>query len=85
MAEELIGKVVHFFNKIGVAVVKLDKGKLAVGETIKFKHGENEFEQTVDSMQIEKEAVEKIKKGQEAGMKVNEPVKEGWEIYKVTE
>ena len=84
MAEELIGKVVHFFNKISVAVVKLDKGKLAVGDTVKFKHGENEFEQTVDSMQIEKEAVEKIKKGQEAGMKVNEAVKEGWEVYKVS-
>ena len=84
MLEELVGKVVHFFNKIGVAVVKAEKGGLAVGDTIRFKHGENEFEQTVDSMQIDKEPVEKIGKGEEAGMKVNEPVKEGYEVYKIT-
>jgi len=83
MAEELIGKVVHYFNKIGVAVVKVEKGSLAVGDKIKFRHGEHEFEQAVESLQIEKEAVDSIKKGKEAGLKVNEAVKEGWEVYKI--
>ncbi len=85
MPEELIGKVTHYFNKIGVAVVKAEKGELAVGDTIHFKHGERDFEQQIVSMQVDKEPVEKIKKGEEAGMKVDEPVKEGDEVYKVTE
>lgn len=84
MAEELVGKVVHYFNKIGVAVVKAEKGGLSVGDAVKFRHGEHEFEQTVESLQVEKEPVQKIKKGEEAGLKVNEPVKEGWEVYKIS-
>jgi len=83
MAEKLIGKVTHYFNNLQVAVVKADKGSLAVGETVKFKHGDKEFVQTVDSLQVDKEPVKKIKKGEEAGLKVAEPVKEGWEVYQV--
>ena len=83
MADKLLGKVVHYFNKIGVAVVKAEKGGLAVGNKVKFKRGEDEFEQTIDSMQVDREPVEKIKKGKEAGMKVDQAVKEGWEVYKV--
>ena len=65
MAEKLIGKVTHYFNNLQVAVVKADKGSLAVGETVKFKHGDKEFVQTVDSLQVDKEPVKKIKKGEE--------------------
>ena len=83
MAEKLVGKVAHYFNNIGVAVVRVEKSKLKVGDTVKFKHGEKEFEQTIDSLQVDKEQVKKIGKGKEAGMKVNEAVKEGWEVYKV--
>ena len=82
MAEKLIGKVTHYFNNIGVAVVKAEKSSLAVGDKVKFRHGEHEFEQAVDSLQVDKEPVKKIKKGEEAGLKVAEPVKEGWEVYK---
>lgn len=84
MAEKLIGKVAHYFNKIGVAVVKVEKGTLAVGDTVHFKHGDRDFEQTVDSLQIDKEPVEKISAGEEAGLKVDEQVKEGDEMYKVS-
>ena len=83
MAEKLIGKVTHYFNNIGVAVVKAEKSGLAVGDKVKFRHGEHEFEQAVDSLQVDKEPVKKIKKGEEAGLKVAEAVKEGWEVYKV--
>lgn len=85
MPEELIGKVTHYFNKIGVAVVKVDKGELAVGDTVHFKHGDRDFEQTVGSLEIDRKPVEKIGAGEEAGMKVNEPVKEGDKMYKVIE
>ena len=76
-----VGKVTHFFDKISVAVVKLD-APLKVGEKIKFEgHGQS-FEQTVDSMQMEHEKVETAKKGQEVGMKVAKPVKQGDLVFK---
>lgn len=82
--EQEIGKVAHFFNKIGVGVVSL-KDTLKVGDTIKIKGGEKEFEQTVDSMQIDNKTVEEAATGQEVGMKVSEPVREGYMVYKITE
>lgn len=77
-----IGQVTHFYNKIGVAVVAVNKGALSVGDIVHFKHNGHEFEQTVQSLEIDQQPVQSIKAGQEAGLKVIEPVKEGWEIFK---
>ena len=84
MAEELIGKVTHYFDRLGVAVIKLDKGVLAAGDSLKFRHADKEFDQVVDSLEVDRKAVAKIKAGEEAGLKVNEPVKEGWLVYRLT-
>ncbi|MDI6737381.1 MAG: hypothetical protein QME12_02585 [Nanoarchaeota archaeon] len=78
---ELIGKVTHFFPKISVCVIKLAH-PLKKGEKIKFKHGKEEFEQVVASMQVEHKDIPEAKKGMEIGMKVDKPVKEGFEVYK---
>ncbi len=80
-APKPIGKVTHFFNKISVAVVKLD-APLKVGDKIRIEgHGQS-FEQTVDSMQVEHEQLNEAKKGQEVGMKVAQSCKEGDLVYK---
>ena len=76
-----IGKVTHYYDKAGVAIVKLT-APVAVGDTLKFKRGEQEFEQTISSMQVEHEAVEKAKKGAEVGVKVDQVVKKGTEVSK---
>lgn len=76
----LIGKVIHYYDKIGVAVIKLDNN-LKVGDKVKFVHGEDEFEQTIESMQLEHEQVESGKKGQEIAIKVNQETKSGTLIY----
>jgi len=77
-----IGKVTHYYDKIQVAVVDLD-ADLLVGDKIKFvRGGEDLFEQTVESMQIEHEKIDKATKGDSIGLKVNEEVKEGAEVYK---
>jgi len=86
MAEEkLIGKITHYFGKIGVAVLELTEGDLRVGESIHIKGHGADFSQTVDSMQVEHQNVEQAKKGDDVGLKVDEKVKEGAEVYKVTE
>ncbi|MFW6124857.1 MAG: hypothetical protein ACOC46_01805, partial [Pirellulales bacterium] len=37
MPEEEIGRVTHYFGKIGVAAIDITRGKLAVGDTIRIK------------------------------------------------
>jgi translation elongation factor EF-1alpha len=82
MAEKRVAKVTHYWAKIGVAGIKL-YDTLKVGDTIHISGSTTDFEQTVDSMEIEHEAVEVAKKGYEVGLKVNERVRKGDRVYKV--
>ena len=80
---KLIGKIVHYFGNIKVAVIKLT-APLKAGETIRIAGGETtDFEQKVKSMQVEHEEIEKAKKGDEVGLKVDEKVREGYKVYQV--
>ena len=83
MADKPIGKITHFFNKISVAVIKLENGNLKKGDKIKIEGHGKEFEQEVTSMQVEHKEIEIAKKGTEFGMKMNEDVKPGDLVYKV--
>ncbi|MCI0619991.1 hypothetical protein L0Y40_03105 [Candidatus Wolfebacteria bacterium] len=80
--EKQIGTVTHWFDKIGVAVLKLT-APLKVGDTVKFRRGDDEFEETVSSMQIDHESVEKAKKGDDAAVKLSQEAKEGTQVLKV--
>lgn len=64
-----LGKVVHYYDKIGVAIVELT-GTVTVGDLLTFKRGEREFTQPVSSMQIDHQSVEKAGKGKVIGVKV---------------
>ncbi|MFH0937490.1 MAG: EF-Tu/IF-2/RF-3 family GTPase [Candidatus Daviesbacteria bacterium] len=77
-----IGKVTHYYDKIGVAVVDLISGSLKVGDQIKFKKGDEEFAQPVTSLQVEHKAVEEVKAGDAFGLKVDQLVEEGAEVFK---
>jgi len=82
--EELqeVGKIAHFFSKISVAVVDL-KATLSIGDRIRIQGPTTDFEQTVDSMQIEHADVKTAKAGQSIGLKVKERVREKDTVYKV--
>ncbi len=79
-----IGKVTHYYGKIGVAILELDD-ELKIGDRIKIEHGKNEFEQEVTSLQIEHKPVQKASKGDLVGLKVKEKVKEGALVYLLEE
>lgn len=86
MAEEkLIGKITHYFTNIGVGVIELTEGNLKVGDKIHVKGSTSDFEQTAGSMQVEHESVESAKKGQAVGLKVDQQVREGDEVYLAAE
>ncbi len=80
--EEKVGKVTHYYNKIGVAVVKLIKS-LAVGDRIKISGHDQEYEQEVTSIQKDHLAIQKAEADDEIGLKVDRPVKENDEVYKI--
>ncbi len=75
-----VGKVSHYYDKLGVAIIDLSV-PLKVGDKIKFEGHGADFEQIVDSMQIEHDMVEKAKKGDMVGVKIVKKVKEGTTAY----
>jgi len=79
---KLIGKITHYFSKIGVAVIELED-TLKVGETIRIVGGETDFEQAVDSIEVEHQKVETAKAGDSVGLKVSQKVREGYKVYKL--
>jgi putative protease len=76
-----IGHVAHFFTKICVAVIELTE-PLSVGDTIVFKGPTTDFEQPVESMQIEHKNIQKAEAGQSIGLKVAQHVRENDVVYK---
>ena len=77
-----IGKVSHYYDKIGVAVIELSD-TLQVGNEIKFSGHDQEFTQMVESMQAEHKNIPSAKKGESIGLKVNQKVKENDKVYLV--
>lgn len=80
--QDLVGKVIHYYDKIEVAVIKLQKG-LKTGDKVKFEKGDKSFEQIIDSMQLEHEQATSGKKGEEIAVKVDKVAKDGTSVYKV--
>ena len=76
-----VGKVTHWYDKIGVAVVKLS-GPLKVGDNIKIKQGDQELDDTVASMQVDHKEVSSGKKGSEVAIKISQTAKEGTVLYR---
>jgi translation elongation factor EF-1alpha len=76
-----VGKVTNFYSKINVAVIQLT-APLNVGDTILIKGDTTNFEQTVDSMQIEHMNIQTAEAGKAIGMKVKDRVRPGDIVYK---
>ena len=74
MPEEEIGTVTHYYTKIGVGMVKLSKG-VKVGDTVHFKGTTTDFTQTVESMQVNRVQVTEANPGDEAAIKLGNPVR----------
>ncbi len=78
-----IGRILHYFDRISVAVVELD-GELSVGDAIRIIGGkETDFKQVIESMELEHEKIGKAKKGQAIGMELKDKAREGYKVYKI--
>lgn len=78
--EKLIGRITHYYSKIGVAIVEL-LNSVSTGDALHFKGATTDFEEQISSMQVDHKDVLSAKKGDEVGVKVSEKVRVGDEVY----
>ena len=79
---KLIGKITHYFSKIGVAIIELTD-TLKVGDNIRIVGGDSDFTQQVQSMEADHQKVEEAKAGESIGVQVEQKAKEGYSVYKI--
>ncbi len=82
MSKKKIGIITRYFNKINVAAIMLED-ELNVGDKIAIEGATTNFEQVVDSIQKDREPIEKGRPGQEIAIKVKERVREKDVVYKI--
>ncbi|MGM0689809.1 MAG: translation elongation factor-like protein [Bacillota bacterium] len=82
MERQLIGRVTHYYSKIGVAIIQMED-LLKTGERIAIVGATTDLEQDVKSMQVEHETIGEAKAGDLVGLKVKDKVREGDTVYKL--
>jgi putative protease len=83
--EELVGVVEKFFAQPGVAAVKVTRGTVKKGDTLRYVGHTTDFTDQVSSMQVNNQPVEEAIAGDFIGVKVKERVRESDKVYKVIE
>lgn len=80
--EKLIGRITHYYSHLSVGIVELTEGELRLGDRIHVKGAHTDFTQTVDSIQVEHQSVERAEKGKSVGIKVKEKVREHDQVFR---
>ena len=80
--EKQVGRITHYFKRIGVAVLELNGG-LEVGDVVHIQGHTTDFSQTVESMEIEHHKFQSVGPGADVALKVIERVRKGDTVYKV--
>ena len=76
-----IGYIKHFFSKINVAVIELTL-PLSAGDHILVKGPSTDFDQKIESMQIDHKEIHRAEGGQSVGLKLAQLAKEKDVVYK---
>lgn len=79
-----IGQVTHYFNRLGVAVLKLDEG-LKIGDLIHVHGHSTDFVQRVGSMEIDHRKMETVGPGEDVALQVVDRVRRGDRVFLVSE
>ena len=83
MTETKIGTFTHYYTHLYVAGVLVTDGELRTGDKIHIKGHTSDFEQTVKSMEIDREHIDLAKPGDDIGLAVIEHAREHDTVYKV--
>jgi putative protease len=79
-----IGKVTHYFNRLGVAVLELNS-ELNCGDSIHILGRTTDFTQSVGSMEVEHQKIQSASIGLDVAIKVENEVRKGDTIFKIVE
>ena len=82
MAEQLIGKITHYFSRIGVAEIEL-AAPLSTGDRVHILGHTTDLDQTVDSMQSNEQKIDSAGAGDDVAIKVVDRVRDGDKVYRV--
>ncbi|MGY5874840.1 MAG: translation elongation factor-like protein [Candidatus Thorarchaeota archaeon] len=80
MVEKEIGVITRYFGKINVAAIMLSDS-LTVGSKIRIQGATTNIEQDIDSMQVDRKAIEEAVAGQEIAIKVKDRVRENDKVF----
>jgi hypothetical protein len=84
MAEgDRVGEVIHYYDHIQVAVLRLARG-IRQGQRVHFHGAHTDFEQELDSLQVEHQAVAQAAGGTEVAVKVTQKVRRGDEVFETS-
>jgi len=83
--EQEIGRITHYFSKIGVGIIEINKGTLQLGNTIHIQGHTTDYYQKISSMQMEHNSVEMVSVGETVGLKVDYEVRENDIVFVVKE
>jgi translation elongation factor EF-1alpha len=76
-----VGTVSHYFSHLSVAAVQLDQ-PLRVGDQIHIVGHTTDLVQSVDSMQVDHQAIDEAKPGDDLALHVDDHVREHDKIYR---
>lgn len=85
MEEKEIGVIAHYFSNIGVAIIKLENESLNKGDLIHIKGNTTDFQEEVNSIQVDHKEIDVAPKKSHAGIKVKDSAREGDKVYKIIE
>ena len=79
-----IGKVMHYYDHIHVAVLTLANG-LKLGDKIHIVGHATDFVQRISSMEVEHHSIVWVKPGDNVAIKVSQPVHEHDVVFRIVE
>lgn len=80
--EKKVGKVFAYFGKIGVAAINVTDDFIEIGDKLHFKGATTDFEEEIESMQIDKKEVDYVESGKSVGIQLQGKVRPGDDVYK---
>ncbi len=78
-----IGDIDHYFTHLSVGILEVRGVPVQVGDKIRIKGATTDFVQTVQSMQLDHQPVQRADKGKSVGLKVEQHVREHDKVYRL--
>ncbi|MBW2966559.1 U32 family peptidase, partial [Candidatus Woesearchaeota archaeon] len=83
--KQYVGKIIHFYNKINVAEVKIESKGLKIGDKLMIQGPTSGvFEQKLDSMEIKHNKIKQAKKGKVVAVKLRNVARKNDRDYIIT-